>query len=449
MELTLITSVDAEFGAADAYLDAAAAPSPSMVRISPHPPTTFAVTLPPGATAGQTLQATTPDGQLMNFQIPEGVAPGQSLEIAYTAALGPPVPVPQHVTSPHTIQFVVPPGVGPGMTIQLSTPDGQTVQVQVPATATPGSSIQVPYTPRQQPGGATSQQAGADSVQHAPTHQGSAALDMRWWFRLLGWWGVATIFLNLLSLVPVGLVLALHLDLVRLPIEFTLLDEIGRSMNAPAGGDVLAVDTSAGAAAGTLFNGSTTAGVGVGIMVGSSSDGPGRIRILLPARILVGCLACITGLFAVYGASALTIKAPAMVQKIRHGETEEGDDENEDAVEGDDKGRGGTRAAGADGGDGGAQSGGGGEVSMVTFRRGETELECAESVEGDGGIMGGEKQMQQQAQQQALETDPHSEQKINAIANGVEKTVRLAVWADSWVMKPGSKYVERTENPPL
>ena len=141
MELTtLIASVDAD-------LDAAAAPSP---------PTTFAVTLPPGATAGQTLQATTPDGQLMNFQIPEGVAPGQSLEIAYTPAapLAPPVPVSQPVQqqpTPHTIQFVVPPGVGPGMTIQLSTPDGQTVQVQLPATATPGSSIQVPYTPRQQP----------------------------------------------------------------------------------------------------------------------------------------------------------------------------------------------------------------------------------------------------------------------------------------------------------
>ena len=145
MELTtLTTSVDAD-------LDAADAPSPS-----PHPPTTFAVTLPPGATAGQTLQATTPDGQLMNFQIPEGVAPGQSLEIAYTPAAPlapPPVPLPQPVQQPppHTIQFVVPPGVGPGMTIQLSTPDGQTVQVQLPATATPGSSIQVPYTPRQQP----------------------------------------------------------------------------------------------------------------------------------------------------------------------------------------------------------------------------------------------------------------------------------------------------------
>ena len=284
-------------------------------------------------------------------------------------------------------------------------------------------------------------------------------------------------------------VLALHLDLVRLPIEFTLLGEIGRSMNAPTGGDMLAFDTLAGAAAGTLFNGSTAAGVGVGIMVGSSSDGPGRIRILLPARVLVGLLACLTGLFAVYGASALTIKAPAMVRKIRHGEAEEGDDEDEDAVEGDDKGRGGTRAVGAGGGDGdgGAQSGGGGEVSMVTFRRGEeTELECAESVEGDEGLMGGEKRIQQQ---QALETDPLSEQKVpaagerngraesmdtsmvylqdappspfgeeervtkkrclGALANGVEKTVRLALWADSWVMKPGSKYVERTENPPL
>ena len=150
MELTtLTTSVDVDLD----DLDAAAAPLPS-----PHPQTTFAVTLPPGATAGQTLQATTPDGQLMNFQIPEGVAPGQSLEIAYTpAALAPPaaaaVPQPLQQPPPHTIQFVVPPGVDPGMTIQLSTPEGQTVQVQLPATATPGSSIQVPYTPRQQPVG--------------------------------------------------------------------------------------------------------------------------------------------------------------------------------------------------------------------------------------------------------------------------------------------------------
>jgi ankyrin repeat protein len=112
---------------------------------NPHfaKPTTFTVTLPPGVAAGQTLQALTPDGQLMSFQVPAGSTAGQTLQIAYTATAAAALPA-----NPF-ILFVVPPDVVPGMTVQLSTPDGQTVQVQLPATATPGSSLQVPYMPRQ------------------------------------------------------------------------------------------------------------------------------------------------------------------------------------------------------------------------------------------------------------------------------------------------------------
>jgi hypothetical protein len=101
-------------------------------------PATFEVTIPTGACAGQELQVTTPDGQILSFPVPTSVTATDVIQVEYT---------PLSVVPPAFFGFTVPPGIGPGMTVQLASPDGQQLLVNMPATAYPGTSIQLQYTP--------------------------------------------------------------------------------------------------------------------------------------------------------------------------------------------------------------------------------------------------------------------------------------------------------------
>jgi len=99
---------------------------------------TMTVLVPPGVTAGSTLQVQGPNG-LFQVVVPEGVAPGQGFAVQ--------VPPPA-VAAPaaQTMTVPVPPGVLAGTMLQVQGPNGP-FQVAVPEGVAPGQSFTVQVPP--------------------------------------------------------------------------------------------------------------------------------------------------------------------------------------------------------------------------------------------------------------------------------------------------------------
>ena len=92
------------------------------------------VEVPEGAVAGQQLQVTAPNGQLVTVTVPEGMVPGQQLQVEVPAA---PAAVPEEM------MVEVPEGVVAGQQLTVTAPNGQEVTVTVPEGMVPGQQLQV------------------------------------------------------------------------------------------------------------------------------------------------------------------------------------------------------------------------------------------------------------------------------------------------------------------
>eukprot|EP00288_Rhodomonas_lens_P007251 CAMPEP_0177724434 /NCGR_PEP_ID=MMETSP0484_2-20121128/18728_1 /TAXON_ID=354590 /ORGANISM="Rhodomonas lens, Strain RHODO" /LENGTH=217 /DNA_ID=CAMNT_0019236905 /DNA_START=50 /DNA_END=699 /DNA_ORIENTATION=- len=88
----------------------------------PNAPKYVMVTLPEGATPGQTLQATSPDGVSFAFMVPPGVEAGGLIQVE----------VPPDARKQSVIQVRVPDGVAAGQEITATAPNGTRFTCTVP-----------------------------------------------------------------------------------------------------------------------------------------------------------------------------------------------------------------------------------------------------------------------------------------------------------------------------
>ena len=88
----------------------------------------------PDIPADRKIIVSTPSGQQIAIQVPPGVSAGQTIQVQVPASAAPPV---------QTVTITVPAESRPGQQIRVRAPDGQEMAVVLPPGVRPGQQIQV------------------------------------------------------------------------------------------------------------------------------------------------------------------------------------------------------------------------------------------------------------------------------------------------------------------
>jgi hypothetical protein len=105
-------------------------------------PKRISVRVPQGAIPGQTIGATTPDGQRLVVTVPPNAVVGSVLNISYMTTAEPGSP---HDYKESRLAVTVPVGLGPERQMFIKSPEGMKLQVTVPPGHEAGSKFVFKY----------------------------------------------------------------------------------------------------------------------------------------------------------------------------------------------------------------------------------------------------------------------------------------------------------------